>query len=107
MPHSPYSSHSPVKFSITGVLKLPDCPVHKAALTITEHIKFCLAVQPKQTPDVLKQEPPQSETTSYEKEVPQLLVGSVQVTVNEDTPTAVTITLVGGGGGPVGLKISS
>ncbi len=49
-----------------------------------------------------EQEPLQSETTSYEKEVPQLLVGSVQVTENEDTLTSVTITPVGGGGGPVG-----
>ncbi len=49
-----------------------------------------------------EQEPLQSETTPYEKEVPQLLVGSVQFTVKEDTPISVTITLVGGGGGPVG-----
>ncbi len=73
------------------------------ALTITE--QFCGAVQPEQTPDVLElteQEPPQSETTSYEKEVvPQLLVGSTQVMVNVDTLTSVTITFVGGGSGPV------
>ncbi len=74
-------------------------------MTITEQL--CGAVQPEQTSDILElaeQEPPQSETTSYEKEVPQLLVGSLQVTVNVDTPTSVTITLVGGGGGPVGIK---
>ena len=57
--------------------------------------------------ELTEQEPPQSETTSYEKEIPQLLVGSTQVIVNEDTPTSVTIMLVGGGGGPVGgLKVS-
>ncbi len=63
-----------------------------------------MAVQPEQTPDVLEmteQEPPQSETTSYEKEDPQLLVGSSQVTENEDTTNSVTITSVSGGGAPV------
>ncbi len=108
MPHSLYSTPSPVKFSITGVLKFPVRPPHKTelALTITEH--FCpAAVQPEQTLGVLEmteQEPPQSETTSYEKEVPQLPVGSIQVTENEDTPTSVTITSVGGGGAPVRVK---
>ncbi len=105
MLHLPYSSHSPINFSITGALKFPVRRPHKSELALTITEQFCGAVQPEQTPDVLElteQEPPQSETTSYEKEVPQSLVGSTQVTVNEDTPTSVTITLVGGEGGPVG-----
>ena len=101
-----YSPYSPVKLSMTGVLKLPGCPVHKAALTITEQL--CpAAVQSEHTPDMLElteQEPPQSETTSYE-EVPQSLVGFSQVKVNVDKPMSVTTRLVGGGGGSVGVCV--
>ena len=98
-----YSTPSPIKFSITGVLKLPVRPLQELALTITEH--FCRAVQPEQTLDVLElieQEPSQSEMNSYEKEVPQLsVVGFIQFTVNEDKPISVTVTSVGGRGGAV------
>ncbi len=105
MPHSPYSCHSPVKFTITGVLKLPVRPLQKRklALTITEHVT--LVVQPEQTPEVLvrtEQEPPQPKTISYEKAVPQSVVGFIQFTVNEDKPSSVTVTSVGGSGGAVG-----
>ncbi len=84
------------------MLKLPVRPLQELALTITE--QFRGAVQPEQIPDVLEteQEPPQSEMISYEKEIPQLSVGFIQFTVNEDKLSSVTVTSMGGRGGAVG-----